>query len=304
MSKKMQMIGLLIGCSITAAALAGIRPKEILLSSDRASVGSDRSSVQLSGRQFAAQMQGSPPPACPDANAAELLTAIQTKVREEAGGYGPGVHIVPDEKVKMPVMLAPGQTKSSVITDSLKGIRSVPDGAVFDFKDIAQNGKSGFRPASEIASDANLYIERRDVSRSGLTNSMLRYYTYSGTFLQGPKGIENPELRKHFETPTGRTGWTGLVRVFDNHPVLGAVLFQESDIAAANGTVLIPQSAINSRVFEYPATLSRKRDTAGRAMSEISWVEEGRRIYSISAGAVDDRSVSALSELAESLARH
>jgi hypothetical protein len=298
MPKKMLIAASLMGCSFSLAVLAAYWPDELRGRSDRRA----GPAVQLPASAPAAFIQISAENPTGEAHASEMLDAVQEQVRKQAGGYGPGVHIVPDAQLNMPVKLAPGQTKSSVIKDSLAGVRTVADGVIFDFKGAARSAKPGFRPASELAGDKSLYIDRRDIRKSGLKDSMLRSYTYSGTFLQGPDGIKDAKLRRHFETPTGRTGWTGLLRLFDGHPVLGAVLFQESDVAAAKGTVLIPESAINMRVLEFPATLSRKQDAAGRTMSEISWAEEGRRIYSLSAGAVDDGSVSALRELAEAAA--
>lgn len=216
------------------------------------------------------------------------LTSSIVKARENArlaaGGYPPGAHIVS------------GLTKD--ILDPRK-IKSVPAGGVIDFENI-RNMHRQLR-SGDPSKDESIYIRPLDIDGSDLRNAKLIGYDTNGTLLKGANYAQTAELKRVEQTPSGRSGWTGLTRAYERVDQIDHVIFQESDNIAAGITVLIPENSVNAKVGKFPATLSRFVDTNGKSMSDLSWLGPDGKTYSLKIEQIDDISIARLMKIANDL---
>lgn len=215
---------------------------------------------------------------------ASFIAEAREETRLKAGGYPPGAHLVSSGRQ---VHIDPNEVKS------------VPSGGVIDF-DLIRSRKMPTNTAREPGRDA-IYIEPLDVSGSSLKQAKLVKSEPGGAYLNGEGYARTQELRNAERTPSGKSGWTGMTRVFSEYEQLGNVILEESDNAAAGITVLVPRSSINSAVGKFPATLIRLKDSGGKTMSDLSWIGDKDRTYSLKIEAIDDGSVLKLKQLADEL---
>ena len=217
---------------------------------------------------------------------ANLIEKSRQDARAIAGNYYPGVHIVP------------GTEESRINPDAIK---YVPNGSLVDFKKIT--GNSELRSPKNLANEKSLYIEPTDLKETGLVDVNMVGYQVSGGYLNGSDYTQTDVLRKAEATPSGRSGWTGLTRVYAGHATLDRIILDESDTAAARLIVLIPDNTLNSRVGPYRATLGRFKSDDGTTMSDLSWINDAGRSYNLKISQIDDRSVGQLMLLADKIAR-
>jgi len=215
---------------------------------------------------------------------ATLIAQAREETRLRAGGHPPGVHIVP------------GEAQDPI--DPAK-VKTVPVGGVIDF-DLIHNGKF---PAATVDTSGldSIYIDPLDISGSSLGQARLVKSEPGGAYLNGDSYARTRELRNAERTPNGKSGWTGLTRVFSGHGQLGDVMLDESDNLAAGITVLVPQSSINSTVSTFPAILTRLQDASGKTMSDLTWIGKNDRTYSLKIKAIDEKSVENLKRLAREI---
>ena len=215
---------------------------------------------------------------------ASFIAEARQEARLKAEGYPPGAYFV-------------SSGRQGYIDP--KQVKSVPSGGVIDF-DLIRDGKMPSNTARDSGRDA-IYIEPLDISHSSLNQAKLIQSEPGGTYRNGEGYARTQELRNAERTPSGKSGWTGLTRVFAQYEQLGNVIFEESDNVAAGTTVLVPQSSINSTVDKFPATLIRLRDSGGKTMSDLSWIGDNNKTYSLKTEKIDDGSVLKLNQLADEL---
>lgn len=218
---------------------------------------------------------------------ARQIHRIRALAIQEAGGYGPGVHIVKDGK--------------GVKWDP-SDVEVLPAGQLSDASKIKEDKNGQLKKGKKLLEDKDRYIDPIDVAGSTLGKADDVGYALGGVYLNGPAYASTKELKEVEQTPTGRSGWTQLTRVYQNVRSLGDVVLEESDNTAARIAVRIPDSFVNTSVTGLPATLIRSQDGSGRTMTSLRWVAPGGKTYGLVINQIDNGSVRTLMELAETLA--
>lgn len=218
-------------------------------------------------------------------HAREILKGREIAI-QHSGGYKPGVYIVENRQAAM---------------WGAERIASVPAGHLLDIERIKEDKDGILKDGQGLHGDNDRYIDPIDVSGTDLGKSEMVGYALSGAYLNGPGYARTRELREAEATPSGRSGWTGLTRVYENVSSLGDVVLEESDIVAARSTALIPRAYVNAEVSGMPATLLRSQDASGKTTTSLSWASKEGKTYDLTIGKIDDDSVRSLKRLANSL---
>jgi hypothetical protein len=98
-----------------------------------------------------------------------------------------------------------------------------------------------------------------------------------------------------------KESWTGLSRMF-NHPHLGRVILEETDLAKAGGGAVFTKEMINADVNGEPAVLLSMQGSPKRSETSLMWFSNGV-LYLLRTPKVDDRARDELLNIAQHLSK-
>ncbi len=207
----------------------------------------------------------------------EVMIALRPQVMKKLDKdgmfekYGTGSHVVKDEQ--MPTNRPPSTQHANFEKTQKIALRThqtlaVPNGAVLDFAGIIA-GRMGrkLKPLDTLITPNRLHVEMLDSNETGLAQSVLLGGVADG----------KPLVRR-----LGRSSeWTGVSRMFAEHPDFEYIFLRENDNNAAGVNILVPESSLNAAVGQYRATILSMESPNGKTQTSLVWFTSTDKQYKI-----------------------
>lgn len=222
----------------------------------------------------------------------DAIRRYRTMLNEASGSRGLGAFIVADRD----------ERSAENIRNALRSVRLISRQEAKAFDLAGKPGGIDLKSGNALISDRSFSIKPANLNATPMQKATFTGYIPAGTYVNASEKSNNPLLKSLINSEDASDGWTGISRVFDNVPGLGRVILEESDIRAGGGVATIPQSSINHKAGDYPATLGRMQDEFGVGYTMIRWIESDRYLMEIRARTNDQSSINALSNLANDIA--